>query len=152
MEILAIFFDIVLFFGRIISVPFPSTKTISSKLSITLPYFSDLEPLELFAIIPPILQKAPTEGFGPKNFLLCFRIKSNSPLLTPAPTITCFLDNFILLKFFISKIMPVVKELPTSPVEPPRAQTGIFLFLANLMVFFTSSIDLGNTINLCLFE
>ena len=88
MEILAIFFDIVLFFGSIISVPFPSTKTISSKLSITLPYFRDLEPLELFAIIPPILQKAPTEGFGPKNFLFRFRIKSNSPLLTPVPTVT----------------------------------------------------------------
>ena len=58
----------------------------------------------------------------------------------------------ILLKFFISRIIPFVNALPTRPVDPPRAQIGMFFFLANLTVVLMSLIDFGNTINLGLFE
>ena len=52
----------------------------------------------------------------------------------------------------ISIIIPFVNELPTRPVEPPRAQTGVFVFFANRIVFFMSSTVFGNTTSFGLFE
>ena len=64
-----IVFPIVLFSGNMIFSPFPLMKVISLTLSIVLPYFKLLLPLELFPSIPPTEQYAPTEGLGGKNFV-----------------------------------------------------------------------------------
>ena len=75
-------------------------------LSIVLPYFILLLPLELFPNIPPREQKFPIDGFGGKNFSFFCNSKSNLPFKTPEPTIADFLLILIELIFFISMIIP----------------------------------------------
>ena len=78
----------------------------SLTLSIVLPYFTLLLPLELFPNIPPNEQKLPIEGFGGKNFPFFCNSISNSPFKIPEPTIADFLLILMKLIFFISIMMP----------------------------------------------
>ncbi len=68
----------------------PVLKTIdtSRRLSIVLPYLSERLPLALVAIMPPIVQYGPTDGFGPRNFLCLAKAASSFPLYVPPPTST----------------------------------------------------------------
>ena len=57
-------------------------------LSMTLPYFRLLLPLELFPSIPPTEQKDPIDGFGGKNLFCSSSFISKRPLDMPDPTVT----------------------------------------------------------------
>jgi len=140
-----IFFATLLFSGRVILFPFPSINVISVTLSITLPYFRLLLPLELFPNIPPIEQKEPIDGFGGKNFLCSSSFLSSLPLIVPGPIVTWSLASLIESQFFISSIIPLFNALPTRPVPAPRTVIDVLNFFANFTALITSFSFFGTT-------
>ena len=126
----------------------PSTNVISSKLSMTLPYFNERLPLELFAIIPPTEQYSPIDGFGGKNLDCLLSLLSSSPFVTPGSTSTKSFPTLILLRFFKSMIIPSFNALPTSPVPVPRGVTERLTFFPNSIISLISATFFGNATSL----
>ena len=122
---------------------------IESTWASTYPYLIEWAPVELFAVIPPMLARVPLAGSGPNCQPSLATPALSRSSTTPAWQVaspwsassrTTWLNSCV-----VSITMPLQRLSPARPLPAPRAVIGMPFSAANLTVACMSSMLRGST-------